>query len=179
MNIQSVTDLLIQEMQDLYDAELRLAEALPKLAETAFNEELREALELHTRQTQEHANRLEQAFGHLKIAPKAKPCRAMMGLLDEAEELLKEPEADPAVLDAALIVAAQKVEHYEIAGYGAARTFARLLGARAIARLLQETLDEEAETDRRLTALAESTINEDAAEADRELLEDTRTSGKK
>jgi ferritin-like metal-binding protein YciE len=170
MNIQSLTDLLLEELQDLYDAEQQLAKALPKLAEAAFSEELREAFTQHTQQTQEQIQRLEQVFKTLKTPAKAKHCPAMAGLIEEAEELLKEEKnADPMVLDAALIVAAQKVEHYEIAGYGSARTFAETLGAREITKLLQQTLDEEAETDRKLTALATSTINLDAAEADKEI----------
>jgi ferritin-like metal-binding protein YciE len=170
MNIASLTDLLINGLQDLYDAEQQILKALPRLAEAAFAEELRESLQLHVRQTEEQVGRLEQAFKALKVPAKAKHCPAMAGLIKESQELLKEDRnADPTVLDAALIVAAQKIEHYEIASYGSARTFAETLGAREIAKLLQETLDEEAETDRKLTELATSTINLDAAEADAEI----------
>ncbi|MGB8170486.1 MAG: ferritin-like domain-containing protein [Chthoniobacteraceae bacterium] len=170
MNIQSLTDLLIEELQDLYNAEQQLAKALPDLAEAAFSEELRDAFETHTQETQQHVQRLEQIFKALKTPAKAKHCPAMAGLIEETQELLEqESEADPTVLDAALIMAAQKVEHYEIASYGSARTFAETLGAREVAKLLQQTLDEEAETDRKLTALATSTINLDAAESDQEI----------
>lgn len=170
MNIESLTDLLVEELQDLYDAEQQLVKALPKLAQAAFSEELREAFELHTSQTQEQVQRLEQVFKALKTPAAAKHCPAMAGLIEEAEELIKEERnADPTVLDAALIVAAQKVEHYEIAGYGSARTFAETLGAREATKLLQQTLDEEAETDRLLTELATSTVNLDAAETDKEI----------
>lgn len=170
MNIQSLTDLLLEELQDLYDAEQQLVQALPKMADAAFAEELREAFEEHATQTQGHIQRLENVFKALKMPAKGKHCPAMAGLIQEAEELLKEEDdSDPSVLDAALIVAAQKVEHYEIASYGSARTFADTLGAREITKLLQETLDEGAETDRKLTALATNMINLDAAETDEEI----------
>jgi ferritin-like metal-binding protein YciE len=170
MNLESLTDLLIEELRDLYDAEQQLLKALPKVAEAAFSGELREAMQLHLEQTRGQVERLEKIFTTLKVPSKGKRCRAMQGLIEEAEELLeKERSADPTVLDAALIMAQQKVEHYEIAGYGCARTFARTLGAKEAERLLQQTLDEEAETDRKLTLLAESTINLDAAENDAEI----------
>jgi ferritin-like metal-binding protein YciE len=175
MNIQSLTDLLLEELQDLYDAEQQITKALPKMAEAAFSEELREAFESHTRETEQHVQRLKEAFKILKSPAKAKHCPAMSGLIQEAQELLDhEPDADPSVLDAALIVAAQKVEHYEIAGYGSARTFAETLGATRVAKLLQETLDEEAATDRKLSSLAVSAINLDAVENDEEIQKEAR-----
>jgi ferritin-like metal-binding protein YciE len=180
MNIASLTDLLINELQDLYDAEQQLVKALPKMAQAAFSEELREAFELHAQETQQQVARLEQVFEALNVPAKGKHCPAMAGLLEEAEELLsEEPNADPSVLDAGMIVAAQKVEHYEIASYGSVRTFAQTLGAQAVVKLLQQTLDEEALTDRKLTALAETTINLDAAESDQEILQEAeQDSGK-
>jgi len=170
MTIQSLTDLLVHELQDLYDAERQLAKALPKMAEAAFSEELREAFELHAEQTEEHVSRLEQVFKKLKQPATAIHCPAMEGLIEEGAELLEQEEdGDPTVLDAALIVAAQKIEHYEIASYGSARTFAQTLGATEVARLLQQTLDEETETDRVLSSLATTAINLDAAETDKEI----------
>jgi ferritin-like metal-binding protein YciE len=171
MNLTTLTDLLVEELRDLYDAEQQLAKALPLMAEKAFTPELKEAFELHAEQTRSQAQRLDTAFGKLGIAARGKHCKAMEGLIAEAQELLEEEEnADPAVLDAGLITAAQKVEHYEIAGYGSARTFAKQLGAKEVAALLQQTLDEEAETDRKLTEVAELIVNQDAAESDAEVL---------
>jgi ferritin-like metal-binding protein YciE len=179
MTLQSLTDLLLEELQDLYDAEQQLAKALPKMAEAAFSEELREAFELHTEQTEEHIARLEQVFKKLKQPAQARHCPAMEGLIEEGSELLEqEGEADPTALDAALIASAQKIEHYEIASYGSARTFAQTLGAKEVAKLLQLTLDEEAETDRILTSLAISTINLDAAESDSEIQAEAQESQK-
>jgi ferritin-like metal-binding protein YciE len=175
MNADTLTDLLVEELQDLYDAEKQLTQALPKMAEAAFDEELREAFEQHLGQTKGQVQRLEKIFTELKVSPKSKHCPAMAGLIEEAQELLSaKGEADPDVIDAGLIVAAQKVEHYEIAGYGSARTFARTLGAENVANLLQETLNEEAETDRKLTSLAESSINLDAADAEEDATDDAK-----
>src|SRR4051812_25361845 len=124
MNIDSLTDLLLIELRDLLDAERQLTKALPQLAEAAFSSELRDAFQTHADQTAEHAERLELIFKLLNTPVEAKHCAAMEGLIEEGEELLGQQEdADPAVLDAALIVAAQKIEHYEIAGYGSAQTF--------------------------------------------------------
>ena len=177
MNLESLTDLFIEELQDLYDAEQQLLKAMPKVAEACFSEELRESFVLHMEQTKGQVERLEKIFGNYKMSPKGKHCRAMKGLIEEVEELLqKEKGSDPSVLDAGLIIASQKVEHYEIAGYGSVRALARTLGAKDAEKLLQETLDEEAETDRKLTMLAESSINLDAAEADAEILEEANES---
>jgi ferritin-like metal-binding protein YciE len=130
-------------------------------------------------ETKGQIERLEQVFQSLKLPAKGKRCRAMEGLIEEAEELLeKERGSDPSVLDAALIMAAQKIEHYEIAGYGCARTFARTLGAKDAERLLQQNLDEEAETDRKLTLLAETSINLDAADSDAEIIEEAQGGSK-
>jgi ferritin-like metal-binding protein YciE len=173
MNADTLTELLIHELEDLYDAETQLTKALPQMAEAAFDEELRQAFEEHLGETKGQIERLDQVFKELKVKPKGKHCPAMEGLIEEAEELLSaKGEADPNVIDAALIVAAQKVEHYEIAGYGSARTFARTLGADKVTGLLQETLNEEIETDKKLTALAESSINLDAADAEQDAIDE-------
>ena len=132
------------------------------MAKAASNEDLRAAFEEHLEQTRGHVERLEKVFDLLDLAPKSKKCKAMEGLIEEGKELL-EMDADESVLDAALISAAQKVEHYEMAGYGCVRTYAQLLGDDQAADLLQQTLDEEGETDKRLTDLAESVINLEAA----------------
>lgn len=170
MTLDSLTDLLLEELQDIYDAEQQLARALPLMAEKAFSPDLKALFEEHLEQTKEHASRLETAFKKLKAPVRGKPCHAMRGIVVEAEELLEqEQKADPTVLDAALVGAAQKAEHYEIAAYGTIRTYARTLKAAEIAKLFQQTLDEEAETDRKLTALAEESVNLDAAESDSEI----------
>lgn len=151
----TLQELLIDELKDLYSAETQLTKALPKMAKAANDENLKAGFEEHLDQTHEHIARLDRAMELLDASPKGKTCKAMKGLLAEGEEKIKE-DASPAVKDAALIGAAQKVEHYEIAGYGTVRTFAELLGEDEIVSLLQETLDEEAETDRKLTELASS-----------------------
>jgi ferritin-like metal-binding protein YciE len=178
MKIESLTDLFIEELRDLYDGEQQLLKALPKMAEASFSEELRESFLRHADETREHVDRLESIFEKLKTSGKGRRCHGMAGLLAEADELLEnERGADPNALDAGLIVAAQKVEHYEIAGYGSARTFAETLGARDAEALLQRTLQEEMETDRRLTILAESAVNLDAAEADTEIFDEAGQPG--
>ncbi|HEY0947775.1 MAG TPA: ferritin-like domain-containing protein [Opitutaceae bacterium] len=156
------TELLVDELRDLYDAETQLTKALPKMAKAASDENLRAAFEEHLEQTQEHINRLERAFEVLEVPAKRKTCKAMAGLIAEGEERISD-KAPPAIKDAGLIGAAQKVEHYEIAGYGTARTFARVLELDEVADILQETLAEEGKTDKRLTQLAES-LNEEAVD---------------
>jgi ferritin-like metal-binding protein YciE len=174
MKLESLTDLYLQELEDLYDAEKQLAEALPKLAGAAFSTDLRDGMNAHLEQTKVHMQRLDEIFKKLKQSPKGgKRCRGMEGILREADELLKqEHNADPDVLDAALIAAAQRAEHYEIASYGCARTYAAELGAEDAAKLLQQTLDEESNQDKLLTALAETMVNLDAAEADKEMMQE-------
>jgi ferritin-like metal-binding protein YciE len=162
--LNNLCDLLIHELQDLYSAETQLVKALPKMARAATNDELQSGFNEHLQQTKQHVERLERIMGILGASPQGKTCKAMQGLIAEGEETMQE-DAEPAVRDAALIAAAQKVEHYEIAGYGSARTFAELLAQDEISEILQETLDEEGETDKRLTEIAE-TIN--AAGADLE-----------
>ena len=160
----SFDTLLIDQLQDLYDAEKRLTSALPKMAEAAHNTALRSAIQQHLRETQNHVNRLERAFQMLGRSAEGKTCDAMKGLISEGQEAI-DAGGDPNVKDAALIAAAQRVEHYEMAGYGCARTFAQRLGKQDVARLLQETLQEEEATDKKLTQLAESNINPKAATA--------------
>jgi ferritin-like metal-binding protein YciE len=162
MKLASLRDLFIEELRDLYSAENQLVKALPKMAKAASSEELRNAFEEHFEQTKEHVNRLEQIFEKLDAKAKGKKCKAMEGLIEEGKEVMDE-DAVPPVMDAAIISAAQRVEHYEIAGYGCARTYARTLGEDEAAELLQQTLDEEGETDKKLTELAENIVNHQAA----------------
>jgi ferritin-like metal-binding protein YciE len=162
MELSSLEDLFVEELKDLYSAETQLTKALPKMAKAATSKELRAGFEKHLKQTQDHVDRLEQIFNDLEVSPKGKKCQAMAGLIEEGSEVIEE-DAEPEVKDAALIAAAQRVEHYEIAGYGCVRTYAKLLGNTDAMRLLQQTLDEEGETDKALTKLAES-INVDAIE---------------
>jgi len=146
-------DLLVEELKDLYSAENQLIKALPKMAKAASSEELKSAFETHLEQTKVQAGRLEKIMKQLDESPKGKTCKAMKGLIEEGKEAMEE-DAQPAIMDLALITAAQKVEHYEIAGYGCARTLAELSGEKKIAAVLQETLDEEGQTDKLLTEVA-------------------------
>jgi len=154
--------LFVEQLEDLYDAEQRLTKALPLMAQAAHNATLKNAFQEHLKQTETHVNRLTEAFKLLGKTARSKTCDAMKGLVSEGQEVIS-AKGDPDVKDAALIAAAQRVEHYEIAGYGCARTFAQRLGRADVARLLQQTLDEEAATDKKLTALAEQVINPKAA----------------
>lgn len=163
--INSLRELLVDELRDLHNAENQLIKALPKMAKAATHEELKEGFTEHLEQTKEHVDRLDRCFKILGEKAKGKTCHAMKGLVEEGEEAISE-EGPEAIRDAKLIGAAQRVEHYEIAAYGTARAFAETLGEDKIVNLLQETLDEEGETDKRLTALAE-TVNEEAHAADK------------
>jgi ferritin-like metal-binding protein YciE len=163
-SLENLNDLFVHELRDLYDAEQQLTTALPLLAAAATSDQLRQTFEEHLEVTKEQARRLEKIFQGLGEPAEGKPCKAMAGLVAEARETL-DIDADPDVLDAALIVAAQKVEHYEIAGYGSVRTFARVLNYSDAARLLEATLKEESQTDERLTRLAER-LNQKAETAD-------------
>jgi ferritin-like metal-binding protein YciE len=165
MSLDSLHDLYVDELKDLYNAENQLLKALPRMAKAASHADLEAAFTQHLKVTQGQVKRLERIFRKLGEKPTGKKCKAMEGLIEEGKELLEE-DAKPHVLDAALITAAQKVEHYEMAGYGCVRTFARLLGYTEAEELLQETLDEEAEADQKLTELAESVINIDAEDDD-------------
>lgn len=159
--VNSLQELLVEELQDLYDAEHQLTKALPKMAGAANNKQLQQAFNSHLSETEMHIRRLEQAFELLGEKATRKTCKAMKGLVEEGSEVIEE-KMDADVKDAALIAAAQRVEHYEIAGYGAARTFAQTLGKNDVAALLQENLDEEGKADKKLTQIAESRVNEKA-----------------
>ncbi|PYJ90689.1 MAG: ferritin-like domain-containing protein [Verrucomicrobia bacterium] len=161
MKLDTLQKLYTNELRDLYNAEHQLLKALPKMAKAASSEDLKDAFEKHLEQTKSHVERLEQVFEELNEKPKGKTCRAMKGLVEEGSEILQ-LDGEESVLDAGIIVAAQKVEHYEIAGYGSVRTFAHLLGQNKAAELLQTTLDEEAETNQVLNRLAESIVNPEA-----------------
>jgi ferritin-like metal-binding protein YciE len=167
MKLQSLENLFVHELKDLLSAEKQLVKALPKMAEGASSDALRTAFEEHLEQTKTHVERLEKVFSLVGKTPRAEHCKGMEGLIEEGAELL-EADGDSAVKDAALIGAAQRVEHYEIAGYGTARSLAELLGETDAMALLQETLDEEKETDQKLTELAISEINVEAETADNE-----------
>jgi len=160
MKLESLHDLFVSELKDLYNAENQLVKALPKMAKAAASDELRTAFEDHLRETENQVERLERVFKEIDIAPRGKKCEAMQGLIEEGKEMI-EADASDAVRDAALIAAAQRVEHYEIAGYGTVRTYAQLLGFEEAAELLQETLDEEAAADQKLSELAKN-INVEA-----------------
>jgi ferritin-like metal-binding protein YciE len=154
----SLEDLLVDQLKDLYDAENRLVDALPKMAAAATTPSLREAFSSHLLQTRNHVTRLEQAFNLLGIPAERETCQAMKGLVAEGSQVI-DAKGDLIVRDAALIAAAQRVEHYEMAGYGSARTFADQLDIPEVAELLQSTLDEEGEADDALTELAVNEIN--------------------
>ena len=164
MNVDSMKELFIHELKDLHDAESQILKALPKMAEKASHGDLKSAFEEHERQTQEHVRRLEQVLDGLGEKPGGVKCKGIRGIISEGEESIKETD-DEDVRDAAMIAAAQRVEHYEMAGYGTARTFARMLGNESAARVLQQTLDEEGATDKKLTQIAESHVNRDALRA--------------
>jgi ferritin-like metal-binding protein YciE len=164
VEINSLHDLYVLELKDLYDCENRIIKALPKMADKASSPDLRAAFEKHLAQTRRQAERLEQIFLKLDESPKGQKCKGVIGIIEEGEDVM-DKDAAAGVCDAALIAAAQRVEHYEIAAYGTVRTFARRLGYEDQARLLQETLQEEGDTDKKLTSLAESYINEEAKSA--------------
>lgn len=164
MKINSLRDVYVHELKDLYSAEKQLVRALPKLAKAAANKELADGFEQHFHQTEEHVNRLEKILTKLGESTRGEKCPAMEGLIEEGANVISEGGVAE-VKDALLISAAQRVEHYEIAGYGSARTFAEMLGEKEAAKVLQQTLDEEAETDKRLTQIAESAVNVHAREA--------------
>lgn len=166
MALESLQELYLEQLKDLHSAESQIIDALPKMIEQTKHPELRKAFQTHLSQTKEQLRRLEQIGQRAGQKLTGHTCKGMKGLLEEGEEIMKE-RADSDVLDAALIAAAQRVEHYEIAGYGCARTYARLLGLDDDAKLLQTTLDEEGDTDHLLTDLAERVINDDALTGER------------
>lgn len=158
----NLNDLFVQQLKDLYDGEMQLTEALPLMAEAATSSQLKNAFQSHFRETQGHVQRLEQVFRALNQEPQRESCPAMKGMIKEGNDAIK-AKGDPNVRDAALIAAAQRVEHYEMAGYGSVRTFAQQLGRDDLARILQQTLEEEGAADKKLTSIAESNVNQMAA----------------
>jgi ferritin-like metal-binding protein YciE len=168
MALESLHDLYVEKLKDLYSAENQIIKALPRMIKNAETPELGQALQQHLKVTEGHARRIEQIATALGSSPRGKKCAGMEGLLEEGKELLEE-QADSDVLDAGIIAAAQSVEHYEIAGYGTARTWAQLLGDNKGAGLLQQTLDEEKDADKTLSRLAERYINAKAKQAEREM----------
>jgi ferritin-like metal-binding protein YciE len=160
--MEALQKLLQDEIEDLYDAEHQVIKALPKMIEGSSSPELQRALKEHLTVTQKQVTRLEQIFQDLGEKPRKKPCKGMAGIIAEGTEMLEE-DLEDATMDAGIIGAAQKVEHYEIASYGTARTLAQTLGNNEVAQLLEETLDEEKEADELLTQIAESSINAEAA----------------
>ena len=165
MELDTLQDLYVQGLKDLYSAENQILKALPKMIKASKHQELKQAFKLHEEQTREQVKRLEKICDDLGVSPRGKKCEGMEGLIKEGKELIQE-KPDEDVLDAGLIAAAQHVEHYEMAGYGTMRTYAQQMGLTEHARLLQTTLDEEGETDKKLTRLAERRINIEAEVAD-------------
>ena len=161
MSLETMQDLYLHELKDIYNAEKQILQALPKMVEKTSHDALRRAFEEHRAVTEEQVRRLDTIFSDLGESPSGKKCKGMEGLIEEGREVLEE-EADPDVRDAALIAAAQRIEHYEIAAYGTARTYAMQLGFESHVELLQRTLDEEGQTDKELTKLAEGRVNRDA-----------------
>jgi ferritin-like metal-binding protein YciE len=161
-----MNNLLVEQLKDIYDAENRLTKAIPKLAKKAANEDLRTALQEHLAETQEQVSRLEEVFEHLGERAKAKPCAGMRGIIEEGNEHVGEDYDDDDLRDAVIIGSAQRVEHYEIAAYGTAIAHARLLGLDEVVNLLEQTLEEEKNADKKLTEIAESHINLEAATGD-------------
>jgi ferritin-like metal-binding protein YciE len=164
MKVDSLKKLYIHELKDLHSAEKQLLEALPKMAQKAAHTELRQAFEAHLKETRGHVDRLEKIFRDLEFSPGGERCEAMEGLIKEGENAVDDTEQED-VRDAAMIASAQRVEHYEIAAYGTARTYAEMLGRNQDVRLLQETLNEEKATDQKLNTLALEVVNPAAAEA--------------
>jgi ferritin-like metal-binding protein YciE len=167
MAAETLEDLLIETLRDTYNAEKQLVKALPRMAKAANSEELRAAFEEHLEVTKEQVTRLEQVFKELGVPVRGKHCVAMEGLIEEGKELMEE-DHEPEVMDAGLIASAQKVEHYEIAAYGTVRTWAEMLGHSRAANLLQQSLEEESETDEKLSQLAMTTVNVEAQEGSEE-----------
>ena len=161
MKIETMDDLFLGQIEDLYDAEKRLVKALPKMAKASASDKLRMALDSHLEETKGHVERLEQIFNEIGKKPKAKTCAAMKGLVEEGDEIVGEIDQSP-LRDAGIISAGNRVEHYEIAAYGTARTFAQILGLNQAVSLLEKTLEEEKKADMKLTKLAEGLINEEA-----------------
>ena len=166
MKFNTLHDLFISELKDLYSAEKQIVRALPKMAKAASSSELQDAFQEHLQQSKNHIDRLDEIFDMLQVSSRNKKCKGIEGIIEEGEELISKGKtnSNPDALDAGIVAAAQKVEHYEIAGYGTVRTYASMLGHDKAANLLQQTLDEEKETDQKLTLLAETMINVEAAQ---------------
>lgn len=164
MPLNSMQDLMIHKLQDIYDAENQALQAYPQIVEAVSSQELKQALQTHQQQTQGQVQRLEQIFQQMGAQPGGETCKGMQGLIQEGQKIIKEGGA-PEVLDAAIIAAAQAIEHYEIAGYGTARTLAQQAGMTEAAQLLEQTLEEEKQTDALLTQLAEQNVNQKAQQA--------------
>ena len=165
MQMDSFDKLYLDELKDAYNAEKQLVKAIPKMVKAATSPELRTALEDHLEVTRRHVERLEEIFQGMGKPASGKTCKGMSGIIEEGQEILQE-DGDPGVIDAGIIAAAQRVEHYEIASYGTLRTFAQMKGDTKAARLLEETLNEEKEADQRLTQIAESSVNIEASDVD-------------
>jgi ferritin-like metal-binding protein YciE len=163
--MENLQDLMKEDLKDVLHAENQIIKALPKMIKTASNPQLQQAFQMHLEQTKGHVSRIEEVMGMMGMPVKGKTCKAMQGIIEEGKEVMGE-DAEDDVMDAALIGAAQKVEHYEIATYGTLCTYAELLGLRDAKRLLGQNLEEEKQTDAKLTQLAESVINLEAADAD-------------
>lgn len=177
--MDSLADLLQDELKDIYDAEKQLTKALPKLAKKASNDALREAIESHLEETRGHVQRLERAFEELDMPARGKKCEGMQHLIAEGNDMIAECEDDD-TRDAVMIAAAQKAEHYEIASYGTIRTWANMLGYQQVAAILEETLEEEKAADEKLTEIAESFVNAAAARGEEEEEEvETRRGGQR
>lgn len=174
--LETLQDLLVHELQDLYNAENQIMKALPKMARKASSKELREAFEEHLSQTEMQAQRIERALSLLDAPVRGRNCDGMQGIIEEGKKLMEE-DASENVMDAGLIAAAQKVEHYEIAAYGSVKAWAELLGQDEITALMEETLEEEETTDKRLSEIAESMVNAEAAMSTSEESEDDEDSG--
>jgi len=157
---QTLEDAFIEEIRDLYDAEKQIVKSLPKMAKAADSEELRAAFQEHLEVTKEQVSRLEQVFELMDQKARSKPCKGMKGLLEEGQEIITEKKSDGPLMDLELIGAAQKVEHYEISGYGTVRTFAQQMGNKEVAQLLDQTLKEEEQTDKKLTQIAKTLYKE-------------------
>ena len=165
MQMENLQDLMKEDLKDVLHAENQIIKALPKMIKSASNPQLQQAFQMHLEETKGHVDRLEEVMGMMGMTVKGKTCKAMQGIIEEGKEVMGE-DAEDDVMDAALIGAAQKVEHYEIATYGTLCTYAELLGLRDAKRLLGQNLEEEKRTDAKLTQLAESVINLEAADAD-------------
>lgn len=161
MTIDTMDDLFLEQIEDLYDAEKRLVKALPKMAEASTSQTLRQAFESHLEQTRGHVQRLETIFRQLGKDPKAETCEAMKGLIEEGEDTIGDID-NLSLRDAGVIAAANRLEHYEIAAYGSAKSFAKTLGYQEAVSLLEQTLQEEKDADKKLTSIAENTVNKEA-----------------